>query len=76
MPFKMVPVFADCLSVLQDTDEVVVGYPSMYELVGDLRAMGESNAAWNRRGLLRRDTLHCAAAIYRGGLLIVGVLIL
>ena len=31
-----------------DTDEIVVGYPSMFELMWDLKGMGESNAAFNR----------------------------
>ncbi len=47
-----------------DVDEVQVGYPSMYELMHDLRDMGESNAVINRRGQLRRDTMLSAAAIY------------
>ncbi|SJX66554.1 uncharacterized protein SRS1_16782 [Sporisorium reilianum f. sp. reilianum] len=47
-----------------DVDEVSVGYPSMYELMHDLRDMGESNAVINRRGQLRRDTMLAAGAIY------------
>jgi hypothetical protein len=31
-----------------DTDEIVVGYPSMFELMWDLKGMGENNAAYNR----------------------------
>jgi NADH dehydrogenase [ubiquinone] 1 alpha subcomplex assembly factor 5 len=31
-----------------DTDEIVVRYPSMFELMWDLKGMGESNAAYNR----------------------------
>ncbi|KAJ1021855.1 hypothetical protein NDA16_003618 [Ustilago loliicola] len=48
-----------------DVDEVAVGYPSMYELMHDLRDMGESNAVINRRGQLRRDTMLAAGAIYQ-----------
>ncbi|KAI9179953.1 hypothetical protein H9P43_005314 [Blastocladiella emersonii ATCC 22665] len=48
-----------------DVDEVVVDYPSAYELVDDLRAMGESNAVAQRRPALKRDTLAAAAAIYQ-----------
>ncbi len=48
-----------------DVDELAVGYPSMYELMHDLRDMGESNAVINRRGQLRRDTLLSAGAIYQ-----------
>lgn len=31
-----------------DTDEIVVSYPSMFDLMWDLKGMGESNAAYNR----------------------------
>ena len=31
-----------------DTDEVKVGYPSMWELIEDLQDMGESNAVIGR----------------------------
>lgn len=31
-----------------DTDEIVVGFPSMFELMWDLKGMAESNAAFNR----------------------------
>jgi len=47
-----------------DVDELVVGYPSMFELLTDLRAMGENNCAWNRPLRLKRETLLSAAAIY------------
>ena len=33
-----------------DTDEVKVGYPSMWELLEDLQDMGESNAVIGRSG--------------------------
>ncbi|KAG0301186.1 hypothetical protein BGZ98_008556 [Dissophora globulifera] len=48
-----------------DVDELTVNYPSAIELMEDLRAMGESNAVINRRGLLKRDTMLAAAAIYK-----------
>ncbi|KAF8505729.1 S-adenosyl-L-methionine-dependent methyltransferase [Russula emetica] len=48
-----------------DVDEVSVGYPSMWELLDDLRDMGESNAILGRRHLLHRDTLAAASAIYK-----------
>ncbi|KAJ3026840.1 UNVERIFIED_CONTAM: NADH dehydrogenase [ubiquinone] 1 alpha subcomplex assembly factor 5 [Siphonaria sp. JEL0065] len=48
-----------------DTDEIVVRYPSMYELIQDLNAMGESNAIVNRSGALKRDTIDAAAEIYQ-----------
>ena len=47
-----------------DVDEVRIGYPSMYELMHDLRDMGESNAVINRRPMLSRDTMLAAGAIY------------
>lgn len=48
-----------------DTDEIVVGYPSMFELMWDLKGMAESNAAFNRPLHLGRDTMLAAASIYR-----------
>nr|XP_042909798.1 arginine-hydroxylase NDUFAF5, mitochondrial isoform X4 [Parasteatoda tepidariorum] len=49
-----------------DTDEIVVNYPSMFELLDDLRGMGETNAAWNRKVGINRDSLLAAGAIYAG----------
>ncbi|KAG1892130.1 S-adenosyl-L-methionine-dependent methyltransferase [Suillus subluteus] len=48
-----------------DIDEVRVGYPSMWELLEDLRDMGENNAVVGRRHFLHRDTLAAASAIYK-----------
>ncbi|KAF8138313.1 S-adenosyl-L-methionine-dependent methyltransferase [Boletus edulis] len=48
-----------------DTDEVRVGYPSMWELIEDLKDMGEGNAIVGRRHFLHRDTLAAASAIYQ-----------
>ncbi|XP_034945992.1 arginine-hydroxylase NDUFAF5, mitochondrial [Chelonus insularis] len=47
-----------------DTDEIVIGFPSMFEVMRDLKGMGESNAARNRILHLKRDTMVAAAAIY------------
>ncbi|XP_070494117.1 arginine-hydroxylase NDUFAF5, mitochondrial [Chironomus tepperi] len=47
-----------------DTDEMVVGYPSMFELLHDLKGMAENNAAFNRPLTLSRDVLLSSAAIY------------
>ncbi|XP_063237776.1 arginine-hydroxylase NDUFAF5, mitochondrial [Bacillus rossius redtenbacheri] len=47
-----------------DTDELVVGYPSMLELMGDLKGMGESNAALRRALHLGRERLVAAASVY------------
>ncbi|SGY33079.1 BQ5605_C002g01445 [Microbotryum silenes-dioicae] len=48
-----------------DVDEIDISYPSMFELVEDLKWMGESNAVINRRPKLNPDTLLAAASIYR-----------
>ncbi|KAI9466971.1 S-adenosyl-L-methionine-dependent methyltransferase [Lactarius psammicola] len=48
-----------------DVDEIRIRYPSMWELLDDLRDMGENNAIIGRRHLLRRDTLAAASAIYK-----------
>ena len=48
-----------------DVDDVTVSYPSIFELMHDLRDMGESNAIINRRGGLKRDTLLSAGSIYQ-----------
>lgn len=48
-----------------DVDEIKVAYPSMWELVDDLRLMGESNAIIGRKSFLHRDTLTAASAIYK-----------
>ncbi|KAI0686487.1 S-adenosyl-L-methionine-dependent methyltransferase [Cytidiella melzeri] len=48
-----------------DIEEVKVNYPSMWELMDDLRDMGESNAVIGRRHILHRDTLTAASAIYK-----------
>ena len=41
-----------------DVDEVSVGYPSMWELLDDLRDMGESNAIIGRWALYNRFIFH------------------
>ncbi|OBZ89759.1 NADH dehydrogenase [ubiquinone] 1 alpha subcomplex assembly factor 5 [Choanephora cucurbitarum] len=48
-----------------DVDEIQVNYPSAFELMEDLKAMGENNAVLTRRPFLKRDTLMSAAAIYK-----------
>lgn len=47
-----------------DTDEMQIGYPSMFELLQDLKGMAESNAAFNRPLTLSRDVLLSASSIY------------
>ena len=51
---------------MQDTDTFTVNYPSMFELMQDLKGMGENNASWSRKSMLHRDTQMAAAAIYKG----------
>ena len=48
-----------------DIDDLVINYPSMFELIEDLKFMGESNAINGRRAHISRDTLIAAAEIYR-----------
>lgn len=50
----------------EDTDEIRVGYPSMFELMHDLKGMGENNASWIRKLHLHRETMFAAASIYKG----------
>jgi NADH dehydrogenase [ubiquinone] 1 alpha subcomplex assembly factor 5 len=47
-----------------DTDEITIGYPTMFELLHDLKGMAESNAAFNRPLSLSREVLLSASAIY------------
>lgn len=47
-----------------DVDEVIFIYPSIFELMEDLKGMGESNASWNRSLHISRDTILAAAPIY------------
>ncbi|VDK35510.1 unnamed protein product [Taenia asiatica] len=54
------------LFVSQDVDDVEVLYPSMFELIDDLRGMGESNAVISRPLRLNRDVLFAASSIYDG----------
>jgi NADH dehydrogenase [ubiquinone] 1 alpha subcomplex assembly factor 5 len=48
-----------------DVDDITVNYPSPFELVKDLRGMGESNASVKRHGHLSPDTFAAAAATYQ-----------
>ena len=48
-----------------DSDIITVTYADAFALMRDLRAMGETNAAWaRRRTFSRRDTMFAAAARY------------
>lgn len=64
----------DCGSLLQragftlltvDVDDITVNYPSPYELVQDLRGMGEINASVKRNHTLSPETFAAAAAVYQ-----------
>ncbi|KAJ3323346.1 NADH dehydrogenase [ubiquinone] 1 alpha subcomplex assembly factor 5 [Boothiomyces sp. JEL0866] len=46
-----------------DVDEITINYPSMFELITDLQAMGESNAM-NLINYTSRDVFMAASAIY------------
>ncbi|XP_075988666.1 arginine-hydroxylase NDUFAF5, mitochondrial [Anticarsia gemmatalis] len=47
-----------------DVDSITVWYPSLWEVMRDVRALGESNAAHNRPLRLQKDVQFAAAAIY------------
>ena len=49
-----------------DTDEIVINYPTMFELMYDLQGMAENNALLRGRTHINRDSLLAAAAIYTG----------
>ncbi|CAF1130231.1 unnamed protein product [Rotaria sordida] len=51
--------------VTLDLDEIYIDYPSMFELMFDLKGMGENNCSWNRNLTLKRETLLAAQAIYQ-----------
>ncbi|KAI8904286.1 S-adenosyl-L-methionine-dependent methyltransferase [Gorgonomyces haynaldii] len=48
-----------------DIDEIVVHYPSMFELMDDLGKMGESNALLQRKPYLSREVFYAAASAYK-----------
>ncbi len=39
-----------------DTDELVVRFPTIFQLMRDLKGMGENSATWTRKPHLHRDT--------------------
>lgn len=47
-----------------DTEELKVCYPTIFQLMRDLKGMAENNAAFNRKLHLHRETLLAANAIY------------
>ncbi|WVQ77472.1 hypothetical protein IAR50_007158 [Cryptococcus sp. DSM 104548] len=52
-------------SVTVDVEDLTINYPSMWELMADLRDMGESNAILGRRAAIGRDVLVAASSIYQ-----------
>ena len=48
-----------------DYDEIIVNYPSIHELMDDLRGMGENNASWSRKNVLQHKTIKVASQIYK-----------
>ncbi|XP_041351107.1 arginine-hydroxylase NDUFAF5, mitochondrial-like [Gigantopelta aegis] len=70
-PFTDVADLGDLLSragytmLTIDTDELVITYPAMKELMYDLKGMGENNCAWNRKPMLHRETMKLASTIYK-----------
>eukprot|EP00095_Tigriopus_kingsejongensis_P004066 maker-scaffold5_size1054832-snap-gene-9.23 protein:Tk04066 transcript:maker-scaffold5_size1054832-snap-gene-9.23-mRNA-1 annotation:"methyltransferase c20orf7-like mitochondrial" len=48
-----------------DSDEIKVAFPTIFELMRDLKGMAESNASWTRKLHLKRDTLISTSAIYK-----------
>lgn len=48
-----------------DVDEVVIQYPTMFELMYDLKGMAENNALIQSRTHLNRDSLLAAASVYQ-----------
>jgi hypothetical protein len=49
-----------------DVEDFTIAYPTMWELIADLRDMGESNAILGRRPWISRDVLMAAEGIYKG----------
>lgn len=48
-----------------DVEDITIHYPSIWELMSDLRDMGESNAIMGRKTSVSRDVLLAAEAIYK-----------
>jgi len=54
----------------KDSDKILVGFPTLFQLMRDLKGMAENNASWNRKAhlhstLVHRDTMLAADAIYK-----------
>eukprot|EP00794_Sanderia_malayensis_P016576 gene16576-18262_t len=53
------------VAMLRDYDDIIIEYPSIVELMQDLKGMGENNAAWNRKSVLHKRTVNAASKIYK-----------
>lgn len=51
-----------------DIEDLQISYPSIWELMEDLKDMGDSGAVIGRKPFIKRDILLAADAIYRGKL--------
>ena len=66
-----VALAGDCVTLTTvDVEDITINYPSIWELMDDLRDMGESNAINGRRAWIDRDVLMAADAIYKGEFLL------
>ncbi|WVQ84581.1 hypothetical protein IAT38_006735 [Cryptococcus sp. DSM 104549] len=52
-------------SITVDVEDLTIQYPSIWELMTDLRDMGETNAILGRRATIPRDVLLAADGIYK-----------
>jgi len=48
-----------------DSDDIIIDYPTMFELMDDLKGMGENNCSWRRKKILHRETMLAASAVYK-----------
>lgn len=48
-----------------DSDELTIKFPTVMQLMRDLKGMAENNAAWSRKIRLNKDSLMAANAIYQ-----------
>jgi hypothetical protein len=64
--YIVVETSSQLLLPFQDTQEIRISYPSIFELMEDLKGMGENNASWSRKSHISRDTLFGAGAVYKG----------
>lgn len=47
-----------------DSDEIVIRYPTVLQLMRDLKGMAENNASWTRKIRINKDSLLASNAIY------------